>query len=106
MATDGTDLIFGIYGAPADAGNPKRYNCTRLTPDLKLIENLSFSCSEGFGRIPRTIAKRETPVFFVVRAMGGNMQGWRKDPVNNPPQIRLDFYEYANGRFTDITRRR
>jgi hypothetical protein len=31
------------------------------------------------------------------------MQGWRKDPVNNPPRIRLDFYELKDGRFKDIT---
>ena len=41
-------------------------------------------------------------MFFKVSAMGGNMQGWRKDPVNNPPRIRLDFYEYADGKFTCI----
>ena len=103
MATDGHELFLGNYGARADAGNPKRYNCTRLTADLKPVQNLSFSCSEGFGRVPKSIAKRDTPVFFTVKAMGGNMQGWRKDPVNNPPRIRLDFYEYKNGVFTDIT---
>ena len=35
--------------------------------------------------------------------MGGNMQGWRKDPVNNPPQIRIDFYAYVDGAFKDVT---
>jgi hypothetical protein len=42
-------------------------------------------------------------VFFVVKALGGNMQGWRKDPVNNPPRIRIDFHAYSNGAFKDVT---
>ncbi len=104
MATDGKSLFFGNYGAPADKGNPKKFNCTRLTPDLKVVENMRFGCSEGFGPVPRTISKREAPVFFVVRAMGGNMQGWRKDPVNNPPRIRIEFYEWKDGRFTSVTK--
>ena len=102
MATDGKSLFFGNYGAPADKGNPSKYNCTRLTPDLKVVENLRFGCSEGFGLVPQSVSKRETPVFFVVRAMGGNMQGWRKDPVNNPPRIQIDFYEFKDGKFTSI----
>ena len=105
MATDGKNLFFGNYGAPADKGNPERFNCTRLTPDLKVVENMRFGCSEGIGLVPRTISKREAPVFFVVRAMGGNMQGWRKDPVNNPPRIRIEFFEWKDGKFTSITRR-
>ena len=52
--------------------------------------------------VPKSVSRRDN-VFFVVRAMGGNMQGWRKDPVNNPPCIRLDFYELNNGKFSDIT---
>ena len=103
MATDGKSLFFGNYGAPADKGNPEKFNCTRLTPDLKVVENMRFGCSEGFGPVPRAISKRDTPVFFVVRAMGGNMQGWRKDPVNNPPRIRIEFYEWKDGKFTSIT---
>ena len=99
MATDGESLFFGNYGAPADKGNPKRFNCTRLTPDLKVVKNMRFSCSEGFGLVPKSISKRETPVFFAVRAMGGNMRGWRKDPVNNPPRIRIEFYEFKDGEF-------
>jgi muramoyltetrapeptide carboxypeptidase len=38
-----------------------------------------------------------------VRALGGNMQGWRKDPKNNPPRLRLEFYEFDGKDFTDIT---
>ena len=30
-----------------------------------------------------------------------NMHGWRKDPVNNPPRIRIDFHAYSNGAFKD-----
>ena len=105
MATDGKSLFFGNYGAPADKGNPEKFNCTRLTPDLKVVENMRFGCSEGFGAVPRAISKRDTPVFFVVRAMGGNMQGWRKDPENNPPRIRIEFFEWKDGKFTSITRK-
>ena len=53
--------------------------------------------------LPKSISKRDTPVFFKVCAMGGNMQGWRKDPVNNPPRIRIEFYEYKDGKFNSIT---
>ena len=51
MATDGKSLFFGNYGAPADKGNPEKFNCTRLTPDLKVVENMRFGCSEGFGPV-------------------------------------------------------
>ena len=62
-----------------------------------------FGCSVGFGMVPKSVSKRDTPVFFKVCAMGGNMQGWRKDPVNNPPRIRIEFYEYKDGKFISIT---
>ena len=104
MATDGKRLFFGNYGAPVDKGNPKKFNFTRLTSDLKVEESMRYVCSEGFAAVPRSISKRDTPVFFVVRAMGGNMQGWRKDPVNNPPRIRIEFFELENGKPTSITR--
>ena len=103
MATDGKDIFLGNYGAPADQGNEKKYNMSRLSAELKVISNGRLPCSEGFGMVPKSIAKRDSPVFFVVKPMGGNMRGWRKDPVNNPPRIRLDFYEYTNGEFKDIT---
>ena len=107
MCNDGKNIFLGMYGAPPDKGNPKRLNCVRLTPDLKLLDTMrfDFGCSEGFDRVPASVAKRNTAVFFAVRAMGGNMQGWRKDPVNNPPRIRLEFYEYLNGTFTFITKK-
>ena len=92
MATDGKDLFFGNYGGTS-----------RVSADLNDNERVQFSCSEGFGLVPKSVIGRDAKVFFVVRALGGNMQGWRKDPVNNPPRIRLDFYEYAEGRFKDIT---
>ena len=52
-------------------------------------------------------------MFFKVCAMGGNMQGWRKDPIwrkdpmknPNPPRIRIEFYEYKDGKFNSITRK-
>ena len=92
MATDGKDIFFGNYGGTS-----------RVSADLKENEKVAFSCSEGFGLVPKSVTKSDAKVFFVVRAMGGNMQGWRKDPTNNPPQIRLDFFEFKNGRFVNIT---
>ena len=92
MATDGTDLFLGNYGGTS-----------RVSKDLKTNVKVQLGCSEGFGLVPKSVSKCDTPVFFVVKAMGGNMQGWRKDPVNNPPQIRIDFHAYVNGAFKDIT---
>jgi len=105
MATDGKSLYFGNYGAGRDSGNPEGYNCTRLSPDLKVLGNMDFACSEGFGLVPRSVSKRDTPVFFRVCALGGNMQGWRKDPENNPPRVKIEFYECKDGKFTSITSR-
>jgi len=92
MATDGKDIFLGNYGGTS-----------RVSADLKTNEKIAFACSEGFGMLPKSRAKRDTPVFFKVCAMGGNMQGWRKDPVNNPPRIRIEFYEYKDGKFNSIT---
>ena len=107
LATEGTELLFGNYGTAADKGNPKRFSYSRVTPDIKLVSSGSFHCSEGFGLVPKEIAQRDTPVFFNVNALGGNMQGWRKDPTNNPPRIRIDFHEYnrETGRFSLISER-
>ena len=92
MATDGKDLFFGNYGGSS-----------RVSADLKTNERTWLRCAEGFGLVPKSVSKRETPVFFSVRAMGGNMQGWRNDPTNNPPRIELRFHEYRNGTFADVT---
>ena len=92
MATDGKDLFLGNYGGTS-----------RVSADLKENEKVALSCSEGFGLVPKSIVKRDAKVFFVVRALGGNMQGWRKDPANNPPRIRLDFFEFKDGSFVNIT---
>lgn len=92
MATDGKDLFFGSYGGTS-----------RVSADLKRCERMTLPCSEGFDLVPESIAKRDAKVFFVVRALGGNMQGWRKDPAGNPPRIRLDFYELSENMFKNIT---
>ena len=92
MATDGKDIFLGNYGGTS-----------RVSADLKTNAKVAFGCSEGFGMVPKSVSKRNTPVFFKVCAMGGNMQGWRKDPVNNPPRIRIEFYEYQDGQFSFIT---
>ena len=94
MATDGNDLFFGCYGGTARVGT-----------NLKDVEKVAFSCSEGFGIVPKSVSKSDGKVFFVVRAMGGNMRGWRKDPVNNPPRIRLDFFELKDGKFINMTKK-
>ena len=94
MATDGKDIFLGNYGGTS-----------RVSADLKTSAKVSFACSEGFGMLPKCRSKRDTPVFFKVCAMGGNMRAWRKDPVNNPPRIRIEFYEYKDGKFNSITRK-
>ena len=92
MATDGTDIFLGKYGGTS-----------RISRDLKSNERVPFNCSEGFDLVPKSVVKSNAKVFFVVRALGGNMQGWRKDPVNNPPRIRIDFHELAEGKFVSVT---
>ena len=92
MATDGKDLFFGNYGGTS-----------RVSADLKSNSKVSLACSEGFGLVPKGVSNRETPVFFTVRALGGNMQGWRKDPTNNPPRVEIRFHEYKDGTFLDVT---
>jgi hypothetical protein len=94
MASDGKDLFFGCYGGTARVGT-----------DLKDVEKVAFSCAEGFGLVPRSVTKSDAKIFFVVRAMGGNMRGWRKDPVKNPPRIRLDFFEFKDGKFKNVTKK-
>ena len=94
MATDGKDLFFGCYGGTA-----------RVSENLKETEKVAFSCPEGFCMVPKSVAKSDAKVFFVVRALGGNMKGWRKDPVNNPPRIRLDFFELKDGKFINVTKK-
>ena len=85
---DDKNLYFGCYGGTV-----------RVSPDLKRVERIKFDCSEGFGLVPKTLAKADHPVFFAVRALGGNMQGWRADPFNNSPQLRFDFYDLIDGTF-------
>ena len=92
MATDGTDLFLGNYGGTS-----------RVAKNLTNPVKVKLNCAEGFGLVPKSVSKCDTPVFFVVKALGGNMQGWRKDPVNNPPQIRINFYTYSGGAFKDVT---
>ena len=93
IATDGQSLICANYGGTSLV-NPAFTTFKKLTCP---------SFAEGFARVPKSIAKRETPVFLTVRALGGNMKGWRKDPVNNPPRLRLNFFEFDGEKFTDIT---
>ena len=93
IATDGQSLICANYGGTS-----------LVNPAFKTFKKLTCpSFAEGFARVPKSIAKRETPVFVTVRALGGNMKGWRKDPVKNPPRLRLNFFEFDGEKFIDIT---
>lgn len=93
MSNDGKDLYFGCYGGTA-----------RVSADLKKAQKVDLYCSEGLDLVPRAVTKSDNKVFFVVHALGGNMQGWRKDPLNNPPRIRLDFYLLKDGKFINISK--
>ena len=93
IATDGKSLFCANYGGFSIA-NPE-FTSFRTLKDPKF--------AEGFALVPKSVSKREKPVFMAVRALGGNIKGWRKDPRNNPPRLRLDFYEFDGEKFTDIT---
>ena len=93
IATDGRSLICANYGG-VSLVNP-------AFTSFKKLKCPSFA--EGLALVPKSIAKRETPVFMAVRALGGNMKGWRRDPANNPPRLRLEFYAFDGEAFTDIT---
>ena len=93
IASDGKSIICANYGG-----------VSLVNPEFTTFKKLkSPNLAEGFALVPKSVSKRETPVFMVVRALGGNMQGWRKDPVNNPPRLRIDFYEFDGENFTNIT---
>ena len=93
IATDGQSLICANYGG-----------VSIVNPAFTTFKKLKCpSFAEGFARVPKSVAKRETPVFLAARALGGNMKGWRKDPVNNPPRLRLNFFEFDGEKFIDIT---
>ena len=96
MATDGKHIFLGNYGG-----------ISRVSADLRehhaFAPQRGVSVSQGFGLVPRFLSMREAPVFFAVRALGGDMHGWRKDPQGNPPRIQIRFLEYANDRFVDVT---
>ena len=93
LATDGKSLICANYGGVSLAD-----------PEFTTFKKLKTpSFAEGFALVPKSISKREKPVFMAVRALGGNMKGWRKDPKNNPPRLRIEFYEFDGENFTDIT---
>ena len=93
IATDGRSLICASYGG-----------VSLVNPEFTSFKKLKCpSFAEGFALVPNSIANRETPVFIAVRALGGNMKGWRKDPANNPPRLRLEFYAFDGETFTNIT---
>ena len=93
IATDGKSLICANYGG-----------VSLVNPAFTTFKKLKCpSFAEGLALVPKSIAKRETPVFMAVRALGGNMRGWRRDPVNNPPRLRLEFYAFDGETFTNIT---
>jgi hypothetical protein len=105
LGTDGTHLLFGNYGARYEEGNVKGLNFSRATTDFRLLESRKFLASEGFFLVPPSIIRRETPVFMNVVSLGGNMQGWWRDPKGNPARIRFDYWAYdrQTGEMTNIT---
>ena len=107
LGTDGEWLLIANYGAGPGEGNPHRFDFTRADAGFGRVESLRLPASEGFVRVPASIHGRDGEVFAAVAALGGNMQGWWKDPKENPPRIRIDFYAYdrATGKFTDVTDR-
>ena len=93
IATDGESLICANYGG-VSLVNPEFTTFKRLkTPSI----------AEGFALVPKSVSKRDTPVFIAVRALGGNMKGWRKDPKGNPPRLKIAFYEFDGEKFINIT---
>ena len=93
IASDGKSLICANYGG-----------ISLVNPEFTTFKKLdSPSFAEGFALVPKSISKCDTPVFMVVRALGGNMHGWRKDPKRNPPRLRLDFHAFDGEKFTNIT---
>lgn len=100
MATDGARLFCGYYAAGAPP-----VTCAWFTPDLRACGGTPpFVCSEGFDRLPPALFPSAHPRFFAVRALGGGPRAWHS--VTNPPRVRLDFYEWRDGRFVDVTERR
>ena len=101
MATDGSSIFFGNYGADADTGNPNGWNCTRFSPSLEVLENLKFPqyCSEGFALVPQSVAQRDNPVFLRIRN-ATSIASW--NTADSPPQIKIEFFDYKNGLFTPI----
>ena len=93
LATDGKSVICANYGGVSLA-NPE-------FTTFKKLRSPYFA--EGFALVPKSVSKRDTPVFMAVRALGGNMKGWRKDPKNNPPRLCIEFYEFDGETFTGIT---
>ncbi|MGN0846169.1 MAG: glycoside hydrolase family 43 protein [Kiritimatiellia bacterium] len=99
MATDGARLFCGYYsfGAPP-------VTCAWFTPDLRACGGTPhLRCAEGFGMVPKSLFPSEYPRFFTVNALGGNCHKWHS--ITNPAQIRLDFHEFRDGRFLDVTER-
>jgi hypothetical protein len=93
ISSDGKWLVLVSYGGTSVA-----------EPSLKNTRKINCrSFAEGIALVPKSIAKRDRAVFIGVSALGGNMQGWRKDPVNNPPRLRLDFYEFDGEGFSCIS---
>ena len=69
LGTDGTDILFGNYGATREHGNPNRLSFSRVTPDFRLRESRVFHASEGFGLVPKEVSGRDEPVFCTTGEM-------------------------------------
>lgn len=96
LATDGKNIIGCCYALKSER-NPKGHNTAVLSPDLKALRSFHVWGSEGLCKVPESVSgKTKNPYFCVTSACGGNMQGWRKDPVGNPPRLRLLLFEYKD----------
>ena len=105
MATDGSSIFFGNYGADVDTGNPEGWNGTRLSPSLEIMGNLKFpkpnGVSEGFDFVPKSVSRRSDPVFLRVGAATSQKE-W--NTTDHPPQIRIQFFSCRDDSFTLITK--
>ena len=75
---------------------------SQVSADLRILQTFrpqnGFKVSHGFDLVPEPVSGRPN-VFFTVNALGGGVQGWRKDPTNNPPRVQIRFFKYEDGRF-------
>ena len=94
LASDGKSIYAVFYAT--NGGDP----CVILTPDLKVVKSVRFNGSTGFDFLPPSRNHGKNPRCFRVRHIGD----WRKQSQKTQPaQVRIEFFEVANGNFINIT---